>query len=506
MLRLAIRTATIAGAIVAAACVYDAPVTPHDTNISAATVSTGPSLQIAATATAEPGGRYLIVFNPGRSAAAAIATELSTNGGHLEGLHEQLGFAVVSGITSEAAGRLAKADGVGSVEADIEFALESPSQAEALDASDLGTQSAESPQTAFFFVRQWNMRAIRADAAWAGGALGSPNVSVAILDTGIDYRWPDLNGRVDLARSISMRPDEDARLHTWFGALNLNPITDLNGHGTIVSSIVASNSNYFAGVTTRTTLFGVKVCTVFNTCSTLATLNGILYAADHGADVINMSLGGAFPKSAAPGLVSIFSRVLNYANRRGTLIVVAAGNEAADLDHNGNIYSLYCNSPHVVCVSATGPTATPTPVGPFTNPDAVTPYTNYGRSAVSLAAPGGGITSSNVLVSGPCSQTALVWHQPPPPTPGAPLPPPVIDAPRCPESGGLFRLSDAGTSFSAPHVAGVAAALVAMMGPGNPSQIRARLQSSSDDLGAPGTDPFYGHGRLNAGRAVGALP
>src|SRR5439155_1265869 len=132
----------------------------------------------------------------------------------------------------------------------------------------------------------------------------------------------------------------------------------------------------------------------------------ILYAADHGADVINMSLGGAFPKSAAPGLVSIFSRVLNYANRRGTLIVVAAGNEAADLDRNGNIYSLYCNSPHVVCVSATGP----------------------------------------------------------------------------------------------------AAALVAMMGPGNPSQSRARLQSSSDDLGAAGTDPFYGHGRLNAGRAVGALP
>ena len=67
-------------------------------------------------------------------------------------------------------------------------------------------------------------------------------------------------------------------------------------------------------------------------------------------------------------------------------------------------------------------------------------------------------------------------------------------------------MSDAGTSFSAPHVAGVAAALVAMMGPGNPSQIRARLQSSSDDLGAAGTDPFYGHGRLNAGRAVGALP
>ena len=130
MLRLAIRTATIAGAIVAAACVYDAPVTPHDTNISAATVSTGPSLQIAATATAEPGGRYLIVFNPGRSAAAAIATELSTNGGHLEGLHEQLGFAVqfvmaIGVVMAAAAGlALALAFGLGCRELARDFLVE----------------------------------------------------------------------------------------------------------------------------------------------------------------------------------------------------------------------------------------------------------------------------------------------------------------------------------------------------------------------------------------------
>ena len=101
-------------------------------------------------------------------------------------------------------------------------------------------ESATAPQTAVLFGLQWNMRAIRADAAWAGGALGSSGVSVAILDTGIDYQWPDLSGRVDLSRSISLRPDEDARLAAAVAAgffpaflLPLNPITDLNAHGTL---------------------------------------------------------------------------------------------------------------------------------------------------------------------------------------------------------------------------------------------------------------------------------
>ena len=506
MHRHVLRAAAVAGAIIAAACVEYAPFTPT-VNTATQTNIVPPSLQLAAAAIAPSSDRYLVVFKPGRTAGPDISQELSANGGLLEGLHEQLGFAVVSGVTSAAAARLAKGSSVASVEPDIEFSIESASQAEALDAgNDIGIQSATAPQTALLFARQWNMRAIGANTAWASGALGSSSVRVAILDTGIDYRWPDLNGRVDLIRSISLRPDEDARLQTWFGALNLNPITDLNAHGTLVSSIVASNSGFFAGVTTRTTLFGVKVCIVFNTCSTAAILNGIVYAVDHGADVINMSLGGAFLKSANPGFVSVINSVFNYANSRGTLIVVAAGNSAADIDHTGNIYFTYCNSPHVVCVSATGPTAAPTSAGPFTNPDAVAPYTNYGRSAIGLAAPGGGVTTVNAFVSGPCSQTALAWHQPPRPAPGAPLPPPVIDGPACPSNIGLFRVSGAGTSFSSPHVAGVAASIIATTGRGNPSQVRAILQQSADDLGDPGTDPFYGKGRLNAARAVGAIP
>jgi subtilisin family serine protease len=334
---------------------------------------------------------------------------------------------------------------------------------------------------------------------------------VAILDTGIDYRWPDLDGRVDLSRSISLRPDEDARLADaiaagWFGPTNLqlHPITDLNAHGTLVASIVASNSGFFAGVTTQTTLFGVKVCIVFNTCSTAAVLNGIVYAVDHGADVINMSLGGTFLKSANPGFVSVINRVFNYANRHGTVIVVAAGNAAANMDANPDVYFAYCNSPHVLCVSATGPAAAAGVNGPFTDVDAFAPYSNYGRS-ISVAAPGGGVTSAGTLVSGPCSQTSLFWHQPPAPSPGAPLPPPVIDGPLCPSSVGIFLVRGNGTSFSSPHVAGVAASVIAAQGHSEASEVRKIVERTSDDLGPRGKDPLYGRGRVNAARALAGM-
>src|SRR2546426_6133041 len=167
MRRLPIRTATIAGAIVAAACVYDAPTTPTGT-IAAANASNSPSLQLTA-GTAESGGRYLIAFKPGRTAGPAITDELRTGGGQLEGLYEQLGFAVVSGVTSDAAARLANANGVSSVEPDVEFAIEPMGDAQALEAGEVGTQKATTPPRAPPFARPWDKRADPTGAAPASG-------------------------------------------------------------------------------------------------------------------------------------------------------------------------------------------------------------------------------------------------------------------------------------------------------------------------------------------------
>jgi subtilisin family serine protease len=171
-------------------------------------------------------------------------------------------------------------------------------------------------------------------------------------------------------------------------------------------------------------------------------------------------------------------------------VVVSAGNARADLDHDKNGYKSYCSAPQVVCVSATGPTGQRTVNGPWQNIDALASYSNFGRSAISVAAPGGNAVS----VIAACSGFTIV-------TPILVCRNRVYNSPT---SFSGFTLGISGTSMASPHVAGVAALVAGQVGR-NPAQIRARLQQTADDLGESGVDPAYGKGRVNAARAVGAL-
>jgi subtilisin family serine protease len=434
-------------------------------------------------------GRYVVSFNG--SSVRAMGVKVERLGGTLEWVSSGAGLAAVSGIDAAGAAELGKIKGVSAVDADVAVSLDLPAMDAALEVAAGGTESQSNPAGSFFYARQWNMRAVGADVAWAAGALGSSSVSVFILDSGIDYLYPDVNGLVDQSRSINLlgtfnvggvpftEADTVAKYFPGRAAY-----TDLYFHGTHVAATVSSLGLAAAGVTSKTTLVAVKVCSYLNICPTSAILGGVIYAADNGADVMNLSLGGSFAKAGNGKFIGLVNKTYNYARSKGTTVVVSAGNSAIDLDHDGNSYKSYCSTPATVCVSATGPTYRASVNGPFTDVDAPAYYTNYGRSAINVAAPGGNSGINSNFVYAACSQTSLVI--------------PVCQT-------GIYIVGAQGTSMAAPHVSGAAALLVAA-GASNPAQVRAALQNTADDLGQPGTDPFYGKGRLNVARAVGAIP
>ncbi len=449
----------------------------------------GPFTPSAAVVTPANGsGRYVVSFSGGKP--SGFEAKVASLGGQIQLVHSDAGIAIVKGLTDAAATQLGKSSGVDEIELDASFSLsDKPSAIEPL--SGVRTSSAADPTGAILFARQWDMRVINAQNAWAAGKLGSTTTRVAILDTGVDYSSLDLNGHVDVANSISFVPSDDSLLATYRpGRL---PIADLNGHGTNVASVVTSNGIAFAGVTSKVTIFAVKVLDAQGSGFTSGVLSGILFAADHNADVINMSLGGSFPKAGNGRLVKLINKVFNYTSRKGTLVVVAAGNEAEDLDHNGNTFAAYCDAPHVVCVSATGPTSRATVNGPWTNIDAPAFYTNFGKHSISVAAPGGNGNPDGTnfsFVYSLCSHDLVEFTET-----GA-----VLDFP-C--SAGNFIIGYGGTSQASPHAAGLAALLVDKLGHNDPARIRRRMENTADDLGPRNHDPFYGEGRINVKEALG---
>lgn len=485
-LRCSVRVCSLAGVIMLANCT--------DQSVPADFVAPDNTIRMT---TVEGADHHIVVFTDER-VPPGFVEHVSQLGGLVDVSLDNIGVAAVSGLSEPGVSALLADPGIRAIEREVTFSLSDRSIESDEPFSELSAESVapadatSSPTSARFYSRQWNLRAVLAPDAWAAGHLGSRNVAVAILDSGIDYLHPDLVGLVDLERSTSFVPEEDAEVARRFpGRL---PFTDLFWHGTAVASVVASNATVLAGVNRNVTLIAVKIADSTNASSLSRFLSGIVYAADHGADVINMSIGRERSKSANPGIVAAFDRATNYAFRKGALIVSVPFNDAADLDHNGDLVRLPCESAHVICVSATGPTAAAGVNGPWENVDAPAPYTAFGQSSIDVAAPGGtGMPAPNRRVWVPCTTT---WS--------ATTEPPACRLPVC-RLGGCIAQGQ-GTSFAAPTVAGLAALLVAQVGHGNPALVRARMLQSADDLGAPGTDPYYGKGRINIARALGVIP
>jgi serine protease len=280
------------------------------------------------------------------------------------------------------------------------------------------------------YSQQWNLRSINIESAW-DETKGS-GVTVAVIDTGISP-VPDLKS----TKFVKGYDFVNDRIEAF----------DDSGHGTHVAGTIAqsTNNNYgVAGVAYEASLMPLKVLGGSGGGTVADIAEAIRFAADNGADVINMSLGG-------PGESQLMEEAINYAYNKGVFIVAAAGNA----DENSASYP--ARYPHVVGVAALDSTG------------AKAPYSNFG-AGVDISAPGG-------------SEAGKILQN-------------TID----PETGEGIFVGYQGTSMAAPHVAGVAA-LVKAAGVKEPQEVLSVLKQSARVIKE---DPLnhFGAGHLDAAAAV----
>ncbi|HEX8362277.1 MAG TPA: hypothetical protein VF613_19320, partial [Longimicrobium sp.] len=220
-------------------------------------VASAPTARANASVPAAPAA-HLVVFRNERAIPDDFAAQVGALGGRVDAAYNGLGIAAVSGLSEQGVAALRGNAGVAFVEADANVAFDvGPRRAGPAEEMIPDAETAVEGRPGHHSVLyrwQWNMQAINARPAWEAGLLGSPEVTVAILDTGIDPTLLDSEELVDLERSRSFVPEDDAALARLYPGLH--PISDLDGHGTNVALQVSSRGRHFAGVTSRSTLMG----------------------------------------------------------------------------------------------------------------------------------------------------------------------------------------------------------------------------------------------------------
>ena len=285
------------------------------------------------------------------------------------------------------------------------------------------------------YGKQWNLRSINVEAAW--NETKGEGVTVAVIDTGVT-RVPDLQ-KTDFVPGYDFVNDRTLA-------------NDDNGHGTHVAGTIAQSTNNkygVAGIAYEAKIMPLKVLAASGGGTVSDIAEAIKFAADNGADVINMSLGGG-------GESQIMKEAINYAYNKGVVIIAAAGNS------NQNAAGYPARYPHVIGVSATD------------SAGEKAPYSNFG-AGVDISAPGGSTKGQNEAGG-------------------------ILQETINPETGKSVFGSFQGTSMASPHVAGVAA-LIKASGIEDPEEITNILKKSARVVKE---DPLnhFGAGQLDAAAAV----
>jgi subtilisin family serine protease len=402
---------------------------------------------------------------------ATLAAKVKAMGGTIDRTLPAINAIVVSGIGTANAATLKKLGGIEYVAQDFDAQFLPPPSGKMTvqSISNPGPKAAGTDQSgAFFFPYQWNMRQVAADLAWSSTPGGAGEL-VCVLDTGVDPDHLDLAGKVDPTKLVSF-------ISSPLFPGDLDPL-DYNFHGTATSAYISSNGIGVASVAPDARLCSAKVLNVLGSGSFADVITGILWAAESGADVINMSLGAYVDKSI-PGvdlLVAFQQRAVDFAIRKGAVVVASAGNSAIDLDHDPKTFiSVPAQLKGVISVGATAPFNQ-------ANFDLLASYSNFGgETGISLVAPGGDFAAGNVLDANltACSQYQLTL-------PFA-----------CGFASYLFV---SGTSEAAPHVAGAAAVVESQRGQSLPASTAGCITRNAD---AVGPRIIFGAGRLNVANAA----
>lgn len=295
--------------------------------------------------------------------------------------------------------------------------------------------------------KQWNMHMIGVTSAWRSAT--GQNVIVAVIDTGVAYR--------DLDDFVQVEDLRETKFVTGYDFVNDDALPlDDHGHGTHVAGTIAQSTNNgigVAGVAPHATIMPLKVLSAYGGGSTADIVDAIRFATDNGANVINMSLGGA-------GFSKIMADAVKYARDKGVFVACAAGNSARGTVEYPAAY------PGAFAVSSVGPSRK------------LAFYSSWGKE-IAVAAPGGDKNAGGDA-SGVLQNTVI---------------PGKLNDPQ-------QYLAFQGTSMSAPHVAGLAA-LVYSRGVTNVAEVEDIIRNSAVFAAEQEeVDTKYGHGIISASAAL----